>query len=179
MHYVITIYTHLKKQFQTRQVKKIYLGLVYGQVHADEGIIDHMLKVHDALTICCPAISQKAALSALKGSQECVQDHMARFETNRRLMCNELNRLSEFFEYRQPKGAYYILAKVKTPKPISSFKLALRILHEAHVIVIPGDAFGPGGEGHIRFSFAGPAEHIKAGFERLEIWFKKFIDGYS
>lgn len=148
-------------------------GYRVGYAFADEGIVDHMLKVHDALTICCPAISQKAALAALNGSQECVQDHIARFEANKRLMCNELNRLSEFFEYNQPKGSYYILAKVKLPKPIPSFKLALRILHEAHVIVIPGAAFGPNGEGHLRFSFAGPAKHIKTGFERIETWFKK------
>lgn len=141
-------------------------GYRVGYAFAEEGIIDHLLKVHDALAICCPAISQKAALSALSGSQAAVLDHITWFTQNRDRMCHEFDKLNEFFEYQKPKGAYYILAKVKAPQ-VNSFKLALRILHEAKVIVIPGAAFGEGGEGHLRFSFAGDPEKITEGFERL------------
>ena len=98
---------------------------------------------------------------------------------NRKLMIEELDKLSEFLEYQKPTGAYYILAKVKIKK-INSFKLALRILNEAGVIVIPGAAFGPSSENHIRFSFAGEPENIKKGFSRLKKWLEKWRkEGYN
>lgn len=148
-------------------------GYRVGYAFAEEGIIDHMLKVHDALTICAPAISQKAAIAALKGPNEPVIEAIERFNHNRELMCQELDKMSDIFEYQKPKGAYYILAKIKKSNT-DSFKLALKILYEAHVIVIPGAAFGPQGEGHLRFSFAGQPEDIPKGFERLRKWAEKW-----
>jgi len=50
----------------------------------------------------------------------------------------------------------------------------LKILREARIIVIPGRAFGPNGEGYIRFSFAGEAKDIITGFRRLQKWTKKW-----
>lgn len=147
-------------------------GYRVGYAFAEEGLIDHMLKVHDALTICCPAISQKAALAALSGPQDCVGEHVAKFSHNRGVMMEELDKLSDFLSYQKPRGAYYIFAKVLTPHPIDSFQLALRILKEAHVITIPGAAFGEGGEGHLRFSFAGDPRKIREGFQRLSTFFK-------
>lgn len=147
-------------------------GYRVGFAYADEGIIDHMLKSHDALTICAPAISQKAAIAALQNPQTNVEDFIKKLSANRDAMCKELDELSNFFEYQKPKGAYYILAKVKNSS-LDSFQLALRILNEAHVIVIPGAAFGPQGEHHIRFSFAGLPEKIQEGFQRLRNWIEK------
>jgi aminotransferase len=148
-------------------------GYRVGYGFADEGIIDHMLKVHDALAICAPAISQKAAIAAMKGPKEFVTDAVQKFSANRDAMMRELDMLSEFFSYQNPQGAYYILVKVNVPH-VDSFRLALKILHEARVIVIPGAAFGPEGENHLRLSFACPPENISKGFERLRTWAEKW-----
>ena len=151
-------------------------GYRIGYAFADEGIIDHMLKVHDALTICAPAISQKAIITALKQKQKSkksVKELIKKMSFNRKLMCQKLDKLAEIFEYQKPMGAYYILVKVKIPK-INSFKLTLKILREAHIITIPGAAFGPNGEGHLRFSFAGETKEIKKGFQRLQKWAKQW-----
>lgn len=145
-------------------------GYRIGYAYAPEGIIDHMLKVHDALAICAPAISQKAVLAALKGPQDCVGRFIKSLSHNRDLMCRELDKMSDIFEYQKPQGAYYILAKYKKPA-LNSFKLALEILQRVHVITIPGAAFGPTGEGHLRFSFAGEPADISAGFCRLRNFF--------
>ena len=147
-------------------------GYRIGYTFADEGIIDHMLKVHDALTICAPAISQKAIITALKNkdqSAKTIKELTKKMSFNRNLMCSELDNLSDIFEYQPPMGAYYILVKIKIPK-VDSFKLSLKILKQAHIITIPGAAFGPSGEGHLRFSFAGEAKNIKKGFQRLKKW---------
>ncbi len=154
-------------------------GYRVGFAFADEGLIDHMLKVHDALAICAPAISQKAAIEALRGPQGSVTQAVSRLRRNRALMCRELDKLAEFFEYQKPRGAYYILAKVKR-RGVNSFTLAVRILREANVVVIPGAAFGPSGEGHIRFSFAGDPKRIPIGFKRLTQWLRNWkAEGYK
>lgn len=146
-------------------------GYRVGYAFADSGIIDHMLKVHDALTICAPAISQKAAIAALEGPQKSVSDFVEKLSLNREMMLKKLTLMKDIFEYQKPFGAYYIFVKYKIPK-INSFDLALKILHEAHVVTIPGAAFGPTGEGHIRFSFACSPEEIEEGFKRLMKWAK-------
>lgn len=148
-------------------------GYRVGYAFADSGIIDHMLKIHDSLTICAPAISQKAAIAALKGPQNSVSEFINKLSYNRELMCKKLDRMKNIFEYQKPMGSYYIFVKYKIPK-INSFNLALKILREAHVITIPGVAFGPTGEDHIRFSFSCSPEEINEGFRRLMKWSKNF-----
>jgi len=144
-------------------------GYRVGYAFAEQGILDHMLKVHDALQICAPAISQKAAITALRGGQESVEEFAKKLGENRELMCEKLDELSDFLEYQKPEGAYYILAKYKKPQ-MSSVELAVKILREARVVTIPGAAFGPAGEGHLRFSFACSPEEIEEGFRRLRVW---------
>ncbi len=159
-------------------------GYRVGYAFAEEGIIDHMLKVHDALQICAPAISQKGAMAALKSSQKSVRDFAKKLAKNREIMCAELDKLSDFLEYQKPMGAYYVMVKVnpdalrgrgsgrkrRRKQKMNSFKLALKILREVRVVTIPGAAFGPSGKGHLRFSFAGRPEEIKEGFKRLNKW---------
>ena len=148
-------------------------GYRVGYAFADEGIINHMLKVHDALAICSPAISQKAAISALKGPQDLVTEFVKKLTENRNLMCQQLDQMSDIFEYQRPKGSYYIMVKYKKPTTkIGSFKLALDILYQVHLITIPGAAFGPTGEGYLRFSFAGEPENILEGFRKLRKFYR-------
>ena len=146
-------------------------GYRVGYAFADQGFIDHMLKAHDAFAICAPAISQKAAMTALRGNQQSVAELVEKLTVNRELMCQKLDELSDFFEYQKPEGAYYILAKYKNID-MSSVELAVKILKEAKVVTIPGIAFGPAGEGYLRFSFACSPEEIEEGFRRLGEWFK-------
>ncbi|MEK7542379.1 MAG: aminotransferase class I/II-fold pyridoxal phosphate-dependent enzyme [Patescibacteria group bacterium] len=147
-------------------------GYRVGYVFAEQGIMNHMLKVHDALAICAPTISQKAAITALRGGQESVEEFAKKLGENRQLMCEKLDELSDFLEYQKPEGAYYILAKYQKPQ-MPSAVLAVKILNEARVVVIPGIAFGPYGEGHLRFSFACSPEEIVEGFRRLNDWVSK------
>ncbi|HEY4509641.1 MAG TPA: aminotransferase class I/II-fold pyridoxal phosphate-dependent enzyme [Candidatus Paceibacterota bacterium] len=144
-------------------------GYRVGYAFAEAGIMDQMLKVHDSLAICAPAISQKAAIAALRGGQESVAEFAKKLGENRQLMCEKLDELSDFFEYQKPEGAYYILARYRKPQ-MASVELAVKILQEAKVVTIPGAAFGPAGEGHLRFSFACSPEEIVEGFRRLHSW---------
>lgn len=145
-------------------------GYRVGYAFADSGIIDHMLKVHDALAICAPAISQEAAIAALKGPEDSVRILTERMSSNRARMMELLDGMPDSFSYVPPSGAYYILAAYRFLTDLDSFAFSLRMLREARVISIPGDAFGPGGEGRVRFSFACSPEEIEEGFSRLRAW---------
>ena len=91
----------------------------------------------------------------------------------RDLACQRLDRLKKYLSYQKPKGAYYIFAKILIPK-VKSMDLTLEILKKARVAVVPGFAFGKGGERYLRFSFGGKKEEIKEAFDRLERFFERF-----
>jgi aminotransferase len=151
-------------------------GWRVGFMYSSPKIIDQALKVHDAFAICAPTISQYGALAALRatngkdGEGDRFIDKLVRtLDERRRLTCRRLNRLTPLFSYQRPKGAYYVFPRIESAG-MSSMDLALRLLYEAKVITIPGNGFGPSGEGHIRLSFGGTDEEINNAFDRIEEW---------
>jgi aminotransferase len=144
-------------------------GWRVGYVYAAEGILDQIMKIHDAVAICAPSLSQHAALAAIEGPQGCVAEIKSALQRRRDLVCRRLTGLNEFFDYVKPQGAYYLMMRYKLPD-VDSMTFALRLLHEARIITIPGAAFGPTGENHIRISFGGAESEINEAFDRMERW---------
>jgi aminotransferase len=147
-------------------------GYRCGYVITEEGIINQMAKIHDALVVCGPVVSQFAALAALKGSQDCVREMKEDMQEKRDLMCQRLDKLSSVFSYVKPKGAYYIMAKILKQNVGNSFDFAVELLNNTGVVTVPGGAFGPLGEKYLRFSFGGSREAINGAFDRLDEYFK-------
>jgi aminotransferase len=125
------------------------------------------MKIHDAVAICAPTLSQHAALAALTGPQDCVGEICNALQSRRDLACERLDRLGDHFSHVRPQGAYYLMAHFRKEMG-SSMAFALRLLNEARVITIPGAAFGPTGEGHVRLSFGGLESEINEAFDRIE-----------
>jgi aminotransferase len=151
-------------------------GWRVGYLYAPAYLIDQVLKVHDAFAICAPTISQYAALTALRATNgkdgdgdEFIAELVNALDTRRQLTCSRLDRLSGLFSYQSPHGAYYVFPRI-VPSGITSIDLALRLLYEAKVITIPGGAFGPTGEGHLRLSFGATETQINQAFDRIEEW---------
>jgi aminotransferase len=142
-------------------------GWRVGYILAEASIIQHIAKIHDALVVSTPHISQIAALAALEGPQDCVEHFRAELEKRRNIACQRLDRLKFFFEYSKPKGTFYIFPRIKR-SGIQADQFVTKLLQEANVFLVPGNAFGPGGENHVRLCFAPEREEIKAGFDRLE-----------
>lgn len=143
-----------------------------GYLYGPEAVVAQALKVHDMCILCAPTISQYAALVAFtKPPSEDHLAHHAEMEGKRDLMCERLDRLRDIFSYTKPRGAYYIIAKYKKPQ-IGSQEFAMRLLHEAKVIVVPGVACGSQGEGHVRFSYGASKEKINEAFDRIDAWAK-------
>lgn len=156
----------------TKSFSKQYAmtGWRVGYVVAPVEIIQEIFKVHDATVICAPTISQYAALIALTGTPYPNDPDIKQLLMERReVICAELDQLPDLFSYQKPQGAYYILAKyLKTN--LSSWDFVLKLLRDTGVIAIPGSAFGPSGEGHVRFSFGGTPNDIRAAFTRIKQW---------
>ena len=146
-------------------------GFRVGYIIASENIMNQILKVHDESTICAPTPSQYAALFALTCSQDFVEKFKEEFTKRRELICRRLARLPELFEYQKPMGAYYVFPKIKLA--LKSLEFSKKLLYQAGVITIPGIAFGPSGERHIRLSFAGEEKEINEAFDRIEKYWRK------
>jgi aspartate aminotransferase len=118
-------------------------------------------------------ISQRAAIAALTGPQECVSEMLEAFDRRRKLIVGELNKIPGF-NTPTPTGAFYVYPDVsellgKTwggVTPQSSLELADLILEQAEVAAVPGEAFGP--SGFLRFSYALGDEPLLEGMHRLQ-----------
>lgn len=147
-------------------------GWRVGYIVADKKIIPQIFKIHDSLITCPAAVSQYAALAALQGPQDVVGEYRNAYEKRRQIVLDTLSR-TERLELVKPEGAYYALAKVRGN--VDDYDLSMRLLHEAKVAVVPGSAFGPGGESHIRISFGCEEETLREGLRRVVGYLEKKV----
>lgn len=141
-------------------------GWRIGFLHSDEGNTSEILKIHDSLVTCAPVISQYAAISALDFADKEVEEFRQEYQHRRDLICQHLDELSDFFSYQKPNSSYFVFPKILKSK--NSWKFALNLLEKAQVAVVPGVAFGPSGEGHIRMSFGRREKDINGAMGRVK-----------
>jgi aminotransferase len=129
-------------------------------------LIGAMRKVHQYLIMSAPTTGQEAALVALTdpGVDEYVQQMVESYDKRRRLIVGGLNELG--LDCFEPKGAFYAFPSV-AKSGMNEHEFAERLLMEEHVAVIPGSAFGRGGEGHVRCAYAASVEKIEKALERM------------
>ena len=161
---VISTYTFTKTYAMT--------GWRVGYLHADKEIIPQIVKAHIPFAICAPVVSQYAALAALKGPQDCVQNFREHYLAMRNVMCERLDRLDSVFDYRKPGGSYLMFPGIRIEEGKDSLSFCKKLLQDARVSATPGIAFGPSGESHLRLSFCVPEQTIHKAFDRMEAYFK-------
>ncbi|MFD1512166.1 pyridoxal phosphate-dependent aminotransferase [Halomarina rubra] len=126
-------------------------GWRLGWVTASEDRIERMLRVHQYVQACTSAPAQYAAEAALSGPQDVVEEMRAAFEERRNVLLDGLNDMG--LETPTPAGAFYAMPRV----PDGWCDAVI----EDGVVVVPGDAFGDGGAGHARISYAVNVETLK------------------
>ncbi|MDH5266076.1 MAG: pyridoxal phosphate-dependent aminotransferase [Candidatus Bathyarchaeota archaeon] len=146
-------------------------GWRIGFVTACEKLMGNISKVHHSMNVCACSISQRAALVALTGPQDCVTKMVKEYDKRRREITNLLNK-TPGFECKIPKGAFYVFPNVKQFK-MSSMELAKLLIKKARVVTVPGSAFGKNGEGYLRLSYATSLEKIREALARI----KKVLTG--
>ncbi len=146
-------------------------GWRVGYLHAHENLSPHITKAHIPFAICAPVVSQYAALSALKGPQDCVRQFSEHYLSARNVMCERLDEFDSVFEYQKPNGSYLMFPKILVKEGRDSTTFCKKLLKEARVSTTPGIAFGPTGEGHLRLSFCVSEDEINKAFDRMEVYF--------
>lgn len=147
-------------------------GWRIGYLHAHEELIPQITKAHIPFAICAPVVSQYAALAALQGPQDCVEEARNKYLSARNLMCRRLDELDSIFEYQRPGGSYLMFPRILPEEGKDSVSFCKNLLAGARVSTTPGIAFGPSGESHLRLSFCVPEEMIEKAFDRMEAYFK-------
>ena len=146
-------------------------GLRVGYVYGPKELISPLWLVHQYAVACVNSLSQYIAVAALNGPQDFVKGMVREFDKRRHLVYKRLNEI-EGFKCLLPSGAFYAFPNVKA-FGISSEKFAEYLAKEAHVITVPGSAFGSRGEGYIRISYAAAYEQLDEALDRIERAVKK------
>jgi len=112
-----------------------------------------------------PTTAQDAALEALRNGEPHVQEMVAEYDRRRRLIVEGLNSLG--LVTFEPRGAFYAFPRISA-SGMDDEVFAEKLLQEEHVAVVPGNAFGLGGEGFVRCSYATAYEKIEEALHRME-----------
>jgi len=115
---------------------------------------------------CTATFTQYAGIEALEGPQERVKKNVEKLTKKRDLVVERLNDI-DCVTCNTPKGAFYAFPEVSAYQK-SSAQLADYLLEEAGVALLPGTAFGPGGEGYLRICYSSPFSRLETGLNRLE-----------
>lgn len=145
-------------------------GWRIGYAAGPQHIIDAMNRVHQYTIMCAPVTAQLAALEALKNGEEDVLRMVAEYDRRRRLIVDGLNHIG--LPTFEPRGAFYAFPRVDVTG-ISDVVFAERLLYEEKVAVVPGSAFGAGGDGYVRCSYATSYEKIEEALRRIERFCKR------
>lgn len=128
-------------------------------------ILKGLLRVHQYTIMSAPTTAQDAAYEAIQSGEPHVEAMVAEYDRRRKLIVNGLNRLG--LTTFEPRGAFYAFPKVAA-SGMDDETFADRLLQEEHVAVVPGNAFGPGGEGFVRCCYATAYEQIEEALQRME-----------
>jgi aspartate aminotransferase len=136
---------------------------------APRPVIEGIVKLQSHMTSNPTSIAQKAAIEALRGPQESVQQMLGEYTRRRAFVVERLRRIPGV-TVQEPKGAFYaypnVSAAMKELKIGSALEFSERLLRDAHVAVVPGEAFGT--DVHIRISYATSLAELERGLERID-----------
>ncbi|MCL4442344.1 MAG: aminotransferase class I/II-fold pyridoxal phosphate-dependent enzyme, partial [Firmicutes bacterium] len=140
-------------------------GWRIGYVAANPDFLAAMVKIHQYGIMCAPVMGQMAALEALRNGEAEMQRMVNTYDQRRRFVVNSFREMG--LDCFEPRGAFYAFPSIKRTG-LSSEEFSEKLLHQAKVAVVPGTAFGPSGEGHIRCSYACSMDQLKEALKRIK-----------
>ena len=145
-------------------------GWRLGYACGPQPVISQMLKMHQFAIMCAPTVSQMAAVEAMRSCDEAIQEMRDEYNMRRRLMVDRLNKMG--LTCFEPRGAFYVFPSIRITG-MTSAEFCEALLHSKRVAVVPGDAFGACGEGHVRISYSYSMEHLTEALHRIEAFLKE------
>ena len=140
-------------------------GWRMGYVCAPKPIIAAMTKLHQFGIMSAPTTSQYAAVEAMRNGDGDIEHMREEYDRRRRYLVENLNRIG--LTCFEPKGAFYVFPCIQSTG-LTSEEFCERLLLEEKVAVIPGNAFGPGGEGYVRACYAASMKDIAESIARMD-----------
>ena len=140
-------------------------GWRMGYVCAPQPVIAAMTKLHQFGIMSAPTTSQYAAIEAMRSGDEDIAHMREEYDSRRRYLVENLNRIG--LDCFEPKGAFYVFPCIRS-SGLSSDEFCERFIREEKVAVIPGTAFGPGGEGYVRACYASSMRDLTESISRLD-----------
>lgn len=140
--------------------------LGFACAHGD--IMQAIVKIHQYGIMSAPTFSQYAAIEALKNGRPDIERMKDEYNQRRKFLVSELNAMG--MDCFNPRGAFYAFPSVKK-FGLTSEEFCEKLLYKEKLAVVPGDAFGESGEGHIRISYAYSIESLETALKRM----RKFI----
>lgn len=140
-------------------------GWRIGYACGPRDLIQGLVRVHQYTIMSAPTTAQDAAIEALKSGEPYVQEMVKEYDRRRRLIVDGLNRLG--LKTFEPRGAFYAFPSIQA-SGMDDETFAEKLLREEGVAVVPGNAFGPGGEGFVRTCYATAYEKIEEALHRME-----------
>lgn len=132
-------------------------------------IISQMTKIHQFAIMSAPTTAQYAAIEAIKNGRDDIEDMLEEYDSRRRIIVDGFNKLG--LECFEPLGAFYAFPSIKSTG-LSSEEFCEKLLYSKKVALVPGNAFGESGEGHIRASYCYSIDHINEALKRV----KEFLE---
>jgi aminotransferase len=145
-------------------------GWRVGYACAPADILVGLNRIHQFTIMSAPTTAQIAAIEAVKNGEEQVEAMRGEYDRRRKLIVAGLNQLG--LPTFEPKGAFYAFPSI-TPSGMDDETFSMKLLDEEQVAVVPGSAFGAGGEGFVRCSYATAFEKIEQALERMERFMRR------
>ena len=145
-------------------------GWRVGYAAAPAEILQGLVRVHQYTVMSAPSMSQIAALAAVRHGADHVEEMRLKYDRRRQLIVSRLNEIG--LETFMPQGAFYAFPQIKCTG-LDDELFAQNLLDEEKVAVVPGSAFGAGGEGFVRCSYATKYEKIEQALDRIENFVKR------
>ena len=144
-------------------------GWRIGYLTGPASMLRVMAVVQEQMASCVNAATQRAALAAIRGPQDCVETMRLAYQRRRDVVVERLRRIPGV-RCPRPDGAFYAFPDVRAVSQ-DTRSLAERLLFDHKVVVSPGEAFGPRSAGFLRLSYASSDEDLAEGLTRLEAGF--------
>ncbi|MEM6593721.1 MAG: pyridoxal phosphate-dependent aminotransferase [Pseudomonadota bacterium] len=141
-------------------------GWRVGYLAGPRALIEPMSEVNHAFAISTAAVSQHAALAAITGPQDCVEDMRALYDKRRSAICAGLDRIG--IGYAEPQGGFYVYADVASlGLGIGAGDFCQRLLAEGRVMIYPGTIYGDYTDDFVRMSMTQPVDRIEIAMQRM------------
>ncbi|MFV8764826.1 pyridoxal phosphate-dependent aminotransferase [Aerococcus urinaeequi] len=140
-------------------------GFRLGFLHIPADLYEELFKIFQTMVTCVSTPDQWAGVAAYNDGDQAIDEMKGEYNHRRKMIVDRMTAMG--FDIPHPAGAFYVFPRIPAKYGDDDQAFALDLAEKAKVGVIPGSAFGPGGQGYFRFSYAAAYEDIAVAMDRM------------